>query len=140
MMLSKKIIYIALLASTLLFASVVLEQVLKYYQENTLMQHPEAIQSLTLRANDGSKDAAFLLATAYKEGKLGQQDVSKAMFWYKKAAKMGDEDAMLMLGWLYYKGSATLMVDEEKARYWFSKASEKGLDEALEMLDLLENG
>ena len=63
--------------------------------------------------------------------------MDKSFYWYKQAAILGDPDAMLMLGWLYYKGTSKLKIDIRKAKYWFKKAALQGVDEAIEMLELL---
>jgi len=59
------------------------------------------------------------------------------MYWYKVCAKNGDSDAMLMLGWLYYKDKKQSAINLKKARYWFKKAASHGVDEAVEMLEIL---
>jgi TPR repeat protein len=114
-----------------------LEYALKLYKNNQLKNDKVAIKTLVKQANSGDVDAEFLLACAYKNGKLGKIDLDKSFFWYKKAALNGDADAMLMLGWFYYKGSYNIQVNIKKAKYWFNEAASKGLDEAIEMLALL---
>ncbi len=115
-----------------------LEYALKLYKNNTLQRDKGAINTLIEQANSGNIDAEFLLACAYKNGKIGKVDLEKSFYWYKKAAINGDADAMLMLGWFYYKGSTKLAINIEKAKYWFDKAAALGLDEAIEMLELLD--
>ncbi len=134
----KKIVFISIFAITLFSAGLILQEALKMYQDNTLHEHPEAIKSLKNAANNNS-DAAFLLATSYKDGKIGKVALKEAYIWYLKAAKLGDGDAMLMLGWLYYKGELFGASDIEKAKQWFSKAADKGIDEAIEMLEILNS-
>jgi len=125
--------------SVLLFAAgTLLQEALKLYSNNTLKDHPEAVNALRDAAEDGNTDAAFLLATSYRNGKTGVKDSARAMKWYKKAANEGDADAMLMLGWLYYKGSATLPSNVGMAKVWFEKAAVRGIDEAIEMLEILK--
>jgi len=114
-----------------------LEYALKLYKNNQLHNDKTAIKTLIKQANSGDVDAEFLLACAYKNGKLGKVDLEKSFYWYKKAALNGDADAMLMVGWFYYKGSYRLKVNTKKAKYWFDKAASLGLDEAMEMLALL---
>lgn len=72
-------------------------------------------------------DATFLLGVAYGE----------TLYWYETAAKLGDKDAMLATGWLYYKGEATKQ-DLEKAKMWFQKAAELGDQDAAEMVRFIE--
>jgi len=115
-----------------------LEYALKLYKNDSLQNDKGAIKTLVKQANTGDVDAEFLLACAYKNGKLGKVDLEKSFYWYKQAAMKGDADAMLMLGWLYYKGSKQLAINTKKAKYWFNKAALLGLDEAIEMLALME--
>lgn len=135
----KHIFTIFIFSMTLFSAGLILQEALKMYQENTLKDHPEAINSLIDAANNNNSDAAFLLATSYKDGKIGTVTLQKAYDWYLKAAKLGDGDAMLMLGWLYYKGELFGGSNINKAKQWFSKAADKGIDEAIEMLEILNS-
>lgn len=136
----KRLICLSLFMLTLMAAQTILHEALQLYKTNTLHRSPEAVEALQREAEAGNADAAFLLATAYKNGKAGPPDEAKAFFWYRKAAELGDADAMLMLGWLYYKHGGKSAVDLTKARYWFKKSAELGIDEAVEMLELLESG
>ncbi len=134
----KPLTYSLLIAITLIAVESALEYALKLYETNTLSQHPDAIETLKKEAHSGDNSIAFLLASAYKNGKLGDVNLDEAFYWYRTAAQRGDPDAMLMLGWIYYKGTATIAIDIDKAREWFRKAASKGLDEATEMLELLQ--
>ena len=122
---------------TLLALQSAIEVALKYYQENTLANHPNALEQLILEANSGNNSAAFLLATAYKNGKLGNVNVDRAYYWYEVCASNDDADAMLMLGWLNYKGTPKYGIRLNAAKKWFQKASRAGVVEASEMLELL---
>ena len=134
-----RIVVISIFSLTLFSAGLILQEALKMYQNNTLKNHPEAVQSLIDAANNNNSDAAFLLATSYKDGKIGTATLKKAYKWYLKAAKLGDGDAMLMLGWLHYKGELFGGSNIKKAKQWFSKAADKGIDEATEMLEILNS-
>ncbi len=60
-----------------------------------------------------------------------------ALYWYEIAAKLGDKDAMMLSGWLYYKAD-DIPQNLELAKSWFQKASELGGDkEALQMVQLI---
>ena len=135
----RRIIILCIFSLTLFSAGLVLQEALKMYQNNTLKDHPKAVESLIDAANNNNSDAAFLLATSYKDGKIGAITLSKAYKWYLKAANLGDGDAMLMLGWIYYKGELFGDTDIKKAKKWFSKAADKGIDEAIEMLNILNS-
>ncbi len=134
----KPIAYFLIAVITLVATQSALESALKLYQNNTIHKNQEAIQILKKEADNGDNSAAFLLATAYKNGKMGKVDLDVAFYWYHKAASRGDPDAMLMLGWLYYKGTPKLHVNTQLSKHWFKKAASKGVEEAAEMLELLE--
>ena len=130
--------YFLIAAITLVAIESALEYALKLYQNNSLYQNKEAVQTLKEEAEAGDNSASFLLATAYKNGKMGKIDLDEAFYWYHKAATRGDPDAMLMLGWIYYKGTQKLHVDVTQSKYWFEKAASCGVEEAVEMLELLQ--
>ncbi len=136
----KRSVTAMLLFLAVLAAGTLLQEALRMYRDDTLRSHPEAIAALERAASGGNTDAAFLLATAYRDGKTGRRDVSAALHWYRSAARRGDADAMLMLGWLYYKGDAKGTPDETEAKRWFEKAAAKGVDEAVEMLEIMQEG
>jgi TPR repeat protein len=117
-----------------------LKEALQMYQNDTLRDNPSVIEFLRTEAEQGTPNAAFLLATAYRNGKAGTVDLEKAFYWYQKSADLGDPDAMLMLGWLYYKQSNNIEANTKKAHYWFRLAASKGVEEAVEMLELLNQG
>lgn len=133
-----KLLFYTAIFSIMLFGSqLILSEVLKMYQNNELKNNQSALELLEKQAIAGNINAAFLLATAYRNGKAGVIDLNKAMYWYEVSADSGDGDAMLMLGWLYYKAPKALDVNIKKAKYWFNKAASKGVDEAIEMLEIL---
>jgi TPR repeat protein len=134
-----KYIFYSLFISVTLFAlGVGLEYALSLYKSNQLVNNEPVVKELILKAQKGNIDAEFLLASAYKNGKLGKINLDKSYYWYSRAAENGDKDAMLMLGWLYYKGSDTIPVNIVKAKYWFSLAAKNGVEEAVEMLEILQ--
>ncbi len=135
----KLFLYATLFSMALFAASLVLSEVLKIYQNDELKNNVEALELLKYEAKNGNNNAAFLLATAYRNGKAGVVNLNKAIYWYKISADNGDEDAMLMLGWLYYKEVKNLDINLKRARYWFKKAASHGVDEAIEMLELLSS-
>lgn len=132
------ILYTLLVAVSLYALENILTYALELYQKNELQGNKELVNKLKIQAKSGDTSAAFLLASAYKNGKLGRVNLEKSYYWYKEAARNGDADAMLMLGWLYYKGGENISVDTQKAKYWFTQAASRGVDEAVEMLALLK--
>lgn len=133
----KLFVYQCVLVIALLAAEYLLKEVLLLYQKDQLRGNAKALALLEREALHGNQNASFLLATAYHNGKTGAVDIKKALYWYKVSAYNGDADAMLMLGWIYYKQPKNLEVNLRKARYWFKRSASKGVDEAIEMLNLL---
>jgi len=133
----KALLHVTLFSVVLYASQLLLSEVLEMYQNNQLKNSKPALELLQQEAKNGNTNAAFLLATAYKNGKAGKIDLSRAMYWYKVSADSGDADAMLMLGWLYYQEPHNLDINLKKARYWFKKAAVEGVDEAIEMLEIL---
>ena len=132
-----RLIKVFLIFYTVLAAQLLLEEVLQMYRNDTLRNHTQAFALLQNEAASGNANAMFLLATAYRSGKAGRVDMQKAYYWYKKAALSGDSDAMLILGWLYYKQNGNVKSNTDKARYWFKEAAMLGVEEAVEMLHIL---
>jgi len=66
------------------------------------------------------------------------QDYSKAVYWYKKAAKQGLAAAENNLGVMYAKGLGVPQ-DYSKAVYWLKKAAEQGYATAKANLEYLES-
>ena len=124
-------------AVALFAAQEILREALAAYRDDTLGSRPALMEQLEKEAAK-DRNAAFLLATVYKNGKAGPRDEEAAFRWYREAAGMGDPDAMLMLGWLYYRGSETVRRNDRKAAYWFRRAADLGVDEAVEIVRMLE--
>ena len=51
------------------------------------------------------------------------QDMDKAVYWYGRAAGLGDRTAISNMGYMHYYGRGPLCVDMEKAYRFFSKAA-----------------
>ncbi len=81
-------------------------------------------------AENGCVKAQKVLGLLYMNGQHSpwpEQDLEKAVAWYKKAAEFGDAEAMYWLSCCYQKGVGVLY-NETKAAYWRDKAREKGYD------------
>jgi len=65
----------------------------------------------------------------YAEGLGVPQDYSKALYWFKKAAKQGLAQAENNLGYMYAEGLGVPQ-DYNEAVYWLQKAAEQGLAQA----------
>ena len=65
------------------------------------------------------------LAGLYFNGSLGSRDEEQALSWYKKAAALGDRDALYQLGLLSETGVA-LSVDVPTAIQYYQQSADKG--------------
>lgn len=100
-------------------------------QANTLamvaFQHPgshngvAALAKLENAANAGARAAQMALGGFY----YAEHETAKSVYWFKKAAKRGDDEAENNLGYAYGHGIG-VRIDYAKARYWFKKAAEQG--------------
>lgn len=77
------------------------------------------------RATQGDPEAQCHIGICYYEGKGIEQDVQKAVEWYRKAAEQGYADAQNRLGVRYDRGEG---VEENSkiANEWFLKAAKQG--------------
>jgi TPR repeat protein len=67
--------------------------------------------------------AQYRLAVMYAEGIGVEKDLSKAVFWYLKAAKDGDDKAQFNLAQLYENGAEGIPKDESQAVHWYTLAA-----------------
>lgn len=78
---------------------------------------------LITSANRGLVSSQKELARFYTQGRIGEVDYDKAIYWYKKAIAWGDIDAMVSLGEMYrHKANGNY----EKAIKWMRKAASQG--------------
>ena len=76
------------------------------------------------------------LAERYWHGNGVNRDRSKAIALYRKAADLGNGDAMLQLGYLHESGR-DLPLSQEQAVAWFRKAVDSGKESAMFHLGVL---
>lgn len=90
-----------------------------------------------IKAHNGDADMQYKLAECYAgrshdvhtyailDGWLGwdesQRDISKAFFWYKKAAELGHKEAQAQLAWCY--GGRGVDRDDKQAVFWAQKSA-----------------
>ena len=69
-------------------------------------------------------DVEERIGIMYCLGEGTSMDKKKALYWFKKAAKRGNADAMLRIGEIYYVGIGVPQ-DYKKAFKWYSRADEE---------------
>lgn len=107
----------------LLFAVIVIVSFSSYSQSYS------HIKELETKAKEGDAQALYELGNfCYEEDIL-----SKAFKYYKKAAKLGNVDAMAQLARIYF-GEYYRKLNYRKALKWYRKAAEGGNTEAMIML------
>ena len=74
------------------------------------------------------EDKEFDEATAYLAGRHVRQDRRRAFVKFLEAAKRGDVEAALIVGYLYANGIGTSMNCHE-ARHWLCMAGDGGIEE-----------
>ncbi len=62
------------------------------------------------------------IGNMYFYGDGAEQDFTKAMEWYQKAAALGNVDAMNNIAWMYLDGTLSGKQDFAKAQEWYAKA------------------
>lgn len=83
--------------------------------------HANHIEQLKEEANEGHAISAFMLGHSYLNGEGIERDRAEARQWYKKAADLGNTDALVALGLVYAEdGDCVQSFD------CFSAAAEKG--------------
>jgi TPR repeat protein len=69
----------------------------------------------------------------YLNGQGVDQDNSKALEWYEKAATLGHAPSQYSLGYMYHQGVG-VATDLVRATFWYQKAADQGNEEAKEIL------
>ena len=92
---------------------------IKYYQRAAELNHA---------------DAALELSYIYDEGSIVEQDEDKALFFLKKSAELGNQEAIEELAAMALSGQGNM--DAKEAEYWIKKAGYT--EEMLKELDKLQ--
>lgn len=66
--------------------------------------------------------ARYNCAKMYDRGEGTKQDLTKALYWYEKAAEQGHPKAQTSCAGMYSLGYGTVK-DEDKAQFWYKKAA-----------------
>lgn len=84
----------------------------------------EGFKWISKSAKDGESHAQEMLGMFYEHGTGGmvEKDNNKAAYWYLRAAKQGDEQAQLDIGWMCFNGEGVIK-DYVEAYKWFNIAS-----------------
>jgi len=88
----------------------------------------DAFQDLQELAPAGDAEAQFTLGDMYRWGDIGPANFEKALYWYTRAARQGNVDAMLGLAGMYGHGQGVTQ-DKVAAYRWLILASSQHLDE-----------
>lgn len=88
----------------------------------------DAFNYLQELAPAGDPEAQFRLGDMYRWGDVGSANFEKALYWYTRAAKQGNLDAMLGLAGMYGHGQGVPQ-DKVAAYRWLILASSQHLDE-----------
>ncbi|GMQ90332.1 MAG: hypothetical protein BMS9Abin10_0699 [Gammaproteobacteria bacterium] len=91
---------------------------------------------LTLLAEQGHREAQYLLGIAYGSGLGVTLDTREAARWYERAAAGGHRDAQYNLGVAYSMGIG-VAVDSARAVNWWQKAAARGSTDAQFNLGLM---
>lgn len=107
------------------------------YQSYLKGDYQAAYEEWLPLAELGDAEAQYNLGVMYDEGAGIDQDLAKAVSWYRKAADQGFVDAQTNLGTMYYYGQG-IPRDHAEAARWFKRAASQGDSEAAGYLKLLE--
>ncbi len=90
------------------------------------------------QAVEQGPEAQFRLGFRYYKGRGVPLDHDKAVYWFYRAAELGDARAQFVLGVMFTQGKGTFK-DGTKAEYWYHKAAEQGIAGAQYNLDVLHS-
>ena len=93
---------------------------------------------LTKAAEAGNRNACFELGTFSEKGvNPVSQDAAKALYWYEKAAQLGDDDAMVKCFVAYVDGVGCEK-DVDKGVYWLEEAVKRENAEAMSRMGMAQ--
>ena len=105
-----------------------------YYSEGGEADLAKSIKYYQRAAELNHADAALALSYLYDEGISVEQDDDKALFFLKKAAELGNQEAIEELAAMALSGQGNM--DAKEAEYWIKKAGYT--EEMLKELDKLQ--
>lgn len=83
------------------------------------------INNLEILATSGNELAQKELGERYELGRGVDDDIEKALYWYKLSAAQGNSDAQNNIGRIYFVGKH-IPINIETAKYWWLIAAENG--------------
>lgn len=101
--------------------------------------YAKALSLLLPYAKEGNAEAAYLIGEMYGPRSWGQKgenrngvelDNKQAIFWWGEAAKKGNSQAQLRLGWWLMKGQDVVKQDEAAGMNWLLLAANQGEPQA----------
>ena len=103
--------------------------------------HQASLSLLEEHADFGYAIAQVVLGDRFNLGiDEVEENATTAVYWYRKAADQGNEDAQYSLAQAYETGSG-VEVDGREAIYWYTSSFEQGkLSAALQLGELFEEG
>jgi TPR repeat protein len=90
------------------------------------------LNALVMQAQDGDREAEYLLALVYEHGHLLRRDLASAQIWISRSAEQGYVPAQLGIGLLYLHGPKDAMPvgDYGRAERWLRLAATQADAEA----------
>jgi TPR repeat protein len=95
-----------------------------------------AVRAMRMAAEEGIRDAQFILGVAYLAGEHVEQDPARAARLLEQAGRQGHAEAARLRGAMYLAGLGGPK-DERQARRWLQRAAEGGDAEAQTILGAL---
>lgn len=101
--------------------------------------YAKALSLLLPYAKDGNAEAAYLIGEMYGPRSWGQKgenrngvelDNKQAIYWWGEAAKKGNVNAQLKLGWWLMKGQDVVKQDQAAGMNWLLMAANQGEPQA----------
>ncbi len=111
------------------FARALEELIDSVYDKDPSLPVPGEIQVKTM-ASMGEPKLCIKLGNAYYYGERVKQDQKKAVYWYEKAAAMGDAEGECLLGYALRNGIGCEK-DEKRALGLFALSADKGFAMAM---------
>lgn len=86
----------------------------------------QLLEVMLTKAEQHDTEAMRLVAALYLTGRGTQINGIEAEKWLTKAALLGDSQAMLDLGAMYFSGNKDITPNSEQSTYWYRIAAENG--------------